>query len=55
MKYLAIYKDKIMLGKNLDDLFNRLKEENIDINLCDLYELQPIKIDNKTITYKNKE
>lgn len=55
MKYLATYKDTIVLGKDLNDLFDGLKEENIDINLCDTYELKSIDINDKTVTYKNKE
>ena len=55
MKYLTILKwegDHLIVAEDLKSLKRMLSERNIDINLCDNYELRPVKIDDNVITYK---
>ena len=53
MKYLTILEGDLIVAEDLEDLKRMLNERNIDINLCDNYELKPININNNTITYKH--
>lgn len=57
MKYLSVleWDGELIVAKDLKDLSRILTEKNIDINLCNNYELRPIKINNNVITYKDSK
>lgn len=57
MKYLSVleWEGELIVAKDLKELSRILNEKNIDISLCNNYELKPIKIDNNVITYKSNK
>lgn len=57
MKYLSVleWEGELIVAKDLKDLSKILAEKNIDINLCNNYELRPIKINDNVITYKDSK